>query len=174
MNVAKHWYGAGEVFAISDCLVCAQFYNLLLTFTMCSIILQFEMYFISISATVLLSPRLHFLSPQRSFSNADSSVVPLSSSVVNFSLKILLSQKRHDNFVLFRCTASLGRYPCTVKIWMWLNHPNGIFKGHKGQIWLLFYLEAIDNFSIYARGFPRRVRMNCQKMDSIESLQRSF
>ena len=44
---------------------------------------------------------------------------------VNFSLKRLISQKPPDNFFLFWCTASLGRYPYTVKIWIWLNHSKG-------------------------------------------------
>ena len=75
----------------------------------------------------------HFLAPpaerQRSFSNADSSVVRRPS-VVNFSLfKNWISQKLPDNyFSIFWCIASLGRYPCTVKIWIWLNHPKGHFK----------------------------------------------
>ena len=96
-----------------------------------------------------------FLAPpagrQRSFSNADSSVVRRrpSSSVVcrQLSLKILFSQERPNNFCsFFWCTASLaclGRYPCTVKIWIRLNHPKGHLKSQKGQIWLLFYLAAI-------------------------------
>ena len=63
---------------------------------------------------------------------------------VNFSIKILSSQKLPDNFSSFWCTASLGRYPGTVKIWIWFDHPKVILKGQNGQIGLLFfYLEAI-------------------------------
>ena len=53
-----------------------------------------------------------------------------SSSVVsvNSLLKILIDQKRHDNFFMFWCTAFLGRCPCTVKIWNWLNHLKCHFK----------------------------------------------
>ena len=36
--------------------------------------------------------------------------------------------------------------------------------------WKQFPQKLFDNFiSIYARSFPRRVLMKCQKMDSIES-----
>ena len=62
-----------------------------------------------------------FLAPpaerQRSFSNA----------VVNFSLKIFISQKLFDNFFLLWHRALLGRYQCTVKMGIWLNHPKGQF-----------------------------------------------
>ena len=43
----------------------------------------------------------------------------------------------------FRYGSSLGRYPYTVKIWIWLNRPQGNFKDQKGQIRLIFHLEAI-------------------------------
>ena len=91
-----------------------------------------------------VSPRGHlfnvdflFLAPpaerQRSFSNADSSVVRrgpsvVRPSVVNFSIKSLISQKLSDNFFLFWHVASLGWYQCIVKIWIWLNHPKGHFE----------------------------------------------
>ena len=73
----------------------------------------------------LNSPKYTFLAPpaewQRSFSNCR--FVRRLSSVVNFSLKIFISQKLFDNF-----------------------------------------------FSILSWSFPRRVLMDCQKMDLIESL----
>ena len=94
--------------------------------------------------TKLCKNRSSFLAPpaerQRSFSNADSSVVRRpsssvvvvrrrpSSSVVNFSIKSLISQKLFDNFFSFWHVASLGWYQCIVKIWIWLNHPKGHFK----------------------------------------------
>ena len=49
------------------------------------------------------------------------------SSVVNFSIKSLISQKLADNF-FFCHVASLGWYQCIVKIWIWLNHPKGHFE----------------------------------------------
>ena len=69
-----------------------------------------------------------FLAPPaerpRSFSNAESSVV------VSFSLKIFISQTlRHCliTFFLLWHGALLGMYQCTVKMWIWLNHPKGQF-----------------------------------------------
>ena len=41
---------------------------------------------------------------------------------------ILISQKGPDNFFSFLATASVGRYPCTVIIWICLNHSKGHFK----------------------------------------------
>ena len=73
-----------------------------------------------------------FLAPlagrQQSFSNADSSVVRRLSSSSTFHLKYYFIKNGLITFFLFWCTASLGRYPCTVKIWIWLNHPKGHFK----------------------------------------------
>ena len=90
-----------------------------------------------------------FLAPpaawQRSFSNADSSVVRRRR--VNFSLKRLISQKLPDNFFLFWCTVSLGRYQCTVNVLIWLNRPKGIFFGK------FFYLEVIFSKSVYNNCF---------------------
>ena len=94
-------------------------------------------------------------------SSASSSVVG-----VNLSLKILISQKRTDNFF----PASLGRYPCTVQIWIWLNHPKCHFKMPERSNLAPFQLGDIL-FSIYARSFPMRVLMNCQKMGSIGFLK---
>ena len=61
--------------------------------------------------------------------------------------------------------------------WIWLNHPKGHFKRLERSNLARFLLggnflkKLFDNFfSIYARSFPRRVLMNCQQMDSIESL----
>ena len=93
--------------------------------------------------------------------------MPIRPSVgVSFSLKILIYQFH------FWCTAFLGRYPCTVKIWILLNHPKGNFnRSEKSNLapFLLgrqFSQKLFDNFfSIYARSFPRKVLMNCQKMD---------
>ena len=42
-------------------------------------------------------------------------------SVVNFSIKSLISQK----LSVFWHVSSLGWYQCIVKIWIWLNHPKG-------------------------------------------------
>ena len=42
------------------------------------------------------------------------------SSVVNFSIKSLISQKLH--------VASFAWYQCIVKIWIWLNHPKCHFE----------------------------------------------
>ena len=54
---------------------------------------------------------------------------PSSSSVINFSLKSLISQKLSGKtFFLFWHVASLWWYQCIVKIWIWLNHPKGHFK----------------------------------------------
>ena len=64
---------------------------------------------------------------------------------------------------LFWHVASSGWYPCIVKIWIWLNHPKGHFERSERS-------NLAPFFSIYARSFPRRVLMHCQKMDSIESL----
>ena len=81
-----------------------------------------------------------FLAPpaerQRSFSNADSSVVRrLSSSVVcrrrpssTFQLKAWFLKNCLITFFLFWHVASLGWYQCIVKIWIWLNHPKGHFE----------------------------------------------
>ena len=79
---------------------------------------------------------------------------PSSSSVVsvNFHLKyyiyILISQKRPYNFFRFWCTASSGRYPCTVKIWIWLNQPKGHFKRSERSN-LAFYFKAIFSKTFY-------------------------
>ena len=63
-----------------------------------------------------------FLAPpaerQRSFSNADSSVVVVvcsSSSVVNFSIKSLISQKLADNFFSFLACSFLRMVPMHSK-----------------------------------------------------------
>ena len=139
-----------------------------------------------------VSPRGHlfnvdflFLAPpaekQRSFLMPirPSSVVVRPSSVrpsSTFQLKAWFLKNYLIIFFLFWHVASLGWYQCIVKYgfgWIILKV---ILKGQKGQIWLLFYLEAIsqklfDNvFSSYARSFPRSVLMHCQKMASIESL----
>ena len=80
--------------------------------------------------------------------------IRLSSSVVNFSLKWLISQKWPDNFFSFLVWSFLKNMDL-------LNHPEGHFLLGK----------LFDNFfSIYARSFPRRVLMNSKNMDSIESL----
>ena len=83
----------------------------------------------------------HFLAPpaerQRSFSNADSSVVRRPSSVVvvvvrrpssTFQLKAWFLKNCLITFFLLWHVASLGWYQCIVKIWIWLNHPKGHFK----------------------------------------------
>ena len=65
----------------------------------------------------------HFLAPaaerQRSFSNADSSVVRPSSvrhpSVINFSIKSLISQKLSDNFFSFLACSFLRMVPMHSK-----------------------------------------------------------
>ena len=44
-----------------------------------------------------------------------------------------LKNDLYDNFFPFWCTAALGRFQCTVHIWIWLNR----HKGRKGQIWLI-------------------------------------
>ena len=68
----------------------------------------------------MLSSFIIFLAPpaerQRSFSNADSSVVrrrrpSSSSSVVNFSIKSLISQKLFDNFFSFLAFSFLRMVP---------------------------------------------------------------
>ena len=83
-----------------------------------------------------------FLAPpaerQRSFSNADSSVVRRPSSVVvvvvvrrpssTFQLKAWFLKNCLITFFLLWHVASLGWYQCIVKIWIWLNHPKGHFK----------------------------------------------
>ena len=85
-----------------------------------------------------------FLAPpaerQRSFSNADSSVVRRPSSVVRrpssvvrrpsstFQLKAWFLKNCLIAFFLFWHVASLGWYQCIVKIWIWLNHPKGHFE----------------------------------------------
>ena len=82
-----------------------------------------------------------FLAPpaerQRSFSNADSSVVRRPSSVVvvrrrpsssTFQLKAWFLKNCLITFFLFWHVASLGWYQCIVKIWIWLNHPKGHFE----------------------------------------------
>ena len=83
-----------------------------------------------------------FLAPpaerQRSFSNADSSVVRRRrrrrpSSVVRrpsstFQLKAWFLKNCLITFFLFWHVASLGWYQCIVKIWIWLNHPKGHFE----------------------------------------------
>ena len=91
-----------------------------------------------------------------------------------FSIKSLISQKLSDNFFLFWHVASLGWYQCIVKIWIWLNHPKGHFEMSERSNLAPFLLggkfsqKLFDNFfSIYARSFPRRVQINCQKMDLI-------
>ena len=92
---------------------------------------------------------------QRSFSNADSSVVRPSSvrrpSVVNFSIKSLISQKLSDNFFsFFWHVASLGWYQCIVKIWIWLNHPKGHFeRSERSNLAPFFYLEAIFSKTVW-------------------------
>ena len=80
----------------------------------------------------------------------------LSSSVVNFSLKILISQKRPDNFFFFFFGVQLPQEGTHVLYkyglaWIILKV---IFKSQKGQLWLLFYFEAIsqklfDNLFLY-------------------------
>ena len=45
----------------------------------------------------------------------------------------------------FWCTASLGRYPCTVKIWIWLNHPKGHFKISERSNLAPFYAPGDDS-----------------------------
>ena len=85
---------------------------------------------------------MNFLAPpaerQRSFCNADSSVVRRpSSSVVcrrrrrpssTFQLKAWFLKNCLITFFLFWYVASLGWYQCIVKIWIWLNHPKGHFE----------------------------------------------
>ena len=119
-----------------------------------------------------------FLAPpaerQRSFSNADSSVVVRPSST--FQLKAWFLKNCLITFFLFWHVASLGWYQCIVKIWIWLNHPKGHFERSERSNLALFLLggnflkNCLITFYLYARSFPRRVLMNCQKMDSIESL----
>ena len=91
-----------------------------------------------------------FLTPpakkQRSFSNAELSVVRRSPSsvVVNFSLKIFISQNCLITFVLLWHGALLGRYQCTVKIWIWLNHPKGqLYRSERSN---LVHLPLGGNF----------------------------
>ena len=133
---------------------------------------------------------LFFLAPpaerQRSFSNADSSVVrrrPSSSVVVRrrpsssstFQLKAWFLKNCLITFFLFWHVASLGWYQCIVKIWIWLNHPKGHFERSQRSNLAPFLLggnflkNCLITFSL-GRSFPRRVLMHCQKMDSIESL----
>ena len=83
--------------------------------------------FVSFKLFLNLSTSLFFLAPpaerQRSFSNADSSVVrrPSSSvvrrpsSVVNFSIKSLISQKLSDNFFSFLACSFLMMVPMHSK-----------------------------------------------------------
>ena len=59
-----------------------------------------------------------------------------------FHFKSLFLKNCLITFFLFWHGASLGRYQY-CKIWIWLNHPKGHFKGQKGQIWSFFHLEAI-------------------------------
>ena len=96
---------------------------------------------------------------QMFFSNPGLSLI--SPSGFNFSLRSLIHTKKS----LFSC--SFLRKHCTL--YCKDLHPLSIIvKGCKGQI---CFHEFVDNFfSIYARSFPRRVLMYCQKMDSIESL----
>ena len=66
---------------------------------------------------------------QRSFSNADSSVVRRRPSST-LQLKAWFLKNCLITFFLFWHVhvASLGWYQCIVKIWIWLNHPKGHFK----------------------------------------------
>ena len=71
-----------------------------------------------------------FLAPpaerQRSFSNADSSVVRrCPSSVVNFSIKSLISQKLSDNFFSFLACSFLSMVPMHIKNMDLVESPAG-------------------------------------------------
>ena len=104
-----------------------------------------------------------------------------SSSVVNFSIKSLISQKLSDNFFSFLACSFLRMVPMHSKnMDLVESSQRSILKVRKVKFgsfftWRQFSQKLFDNFfSIYARSFPRRVLMDCQKMDSIESLSRSF
>ena len=162
-------------------------YNLLVWQRHCELeflttIIHQNIYRLPIECKSLISQKLSyitFLAPpaerQRSFSSADSSVVRRPSST--FQLKAWFLKNCLITFFLFWHVASLRWYQCIVKIWIWLNHPKRSFwKVRKVKFgsfftWRQFSQKLFDNFfSMYARSFPRRVLMNCQKMDSIESL----
>ena len=79
------------------------------------------------------------------------------SSVVNFSIKSLISQKLSDNF-LFWHVASFGWYQCIVKIWIWLNHPKGHFERSERSNLAPFLLggnflnNCLITFSLFIQG----------------------
>ena len=63
---------------------------------------------------------------------------PSSSSVVNFSIKSLISQKLADNFYFLAC--SFLRMVPMQKIGIWLNHPKGHFERSERSNLALFLL----------------------------------
>ena len=75
---------------------------------------------------------------------------PSSSVVVNFSLKMLISQKLPDNFFSFFVYSFIRKVPMFCinidLIWIFIKV---ILKGQKGQIWLIFYLEAIFSKTVW-------------------------
>ena len=61
-----------------------------------------------------------------------------------FHIEYYFLKNGQITFFLFWCTASFGRYPCTVKIWIWLNNSKGHFKrSERSNLAPFFYLEAI-------------------------------
>ena len=75
--------------------------------------------------------RWEFLAPpaerQRSFSNAELSVIRLRRPSSTFHLKSLFLRNCLITFFLLWHGALIVRYQCTVKMWILLNHPKGQF-----------------------------------------------
>ena len=151
--------------------------------TTCNILLGFMLKYLTdvIEITWFRLFAIIFLAPpakwQWSFSNADSSVVCRRHLSSTFHLNGWFLKNGLITFFLFWHGASLGRYWCTVKIWIWLNHPKCHFKRSERSNLAPFLLGGnflknclITFFSILSWSFPRRVLMDCQEMDLIESL----
>ena len=103
-----------------------------------------------------------FLAPpaerQRSFSNADSSVVVRRQT---FQLKAWFLNNCLITFFLFWYVASLGWYQCIVRIWIWLNHSKGHFERSERSNLAPFLLggnflkNCFDNFFSICKKLPK-------------------